>query len=626
MNYLVDLTKEEIKYVCSVIPYQETALYFKKYPKEFTKLRPGFRVKTLSEDMVTRTLYEFRTKDFIASYIIKHIDRWINEIDEEIKKAKEKGFDLETSYIYVLSRSYFAENIKLFFKIKGEEKSEDYLNVLSSAVEYEAEKLKKEEEERDSTKKKLSELDENQKELKQQLSNEQKKLKNLMLREKKLSEKLEQSSRDLTEEKERCKKIADARELVETELKKAKDDEVWKSAEMQQKIDVLSSRLREQAELVADYEKKLSELETKIFNAEEEVATWKNHVRTREQQIFKFKAERAMLLTDQDANQKQIKELKEALEQALNVEKVYKEQIALLQSEKKANFEQMIIEQKHTETVSKKDFDYKRHMPMCPEDMDDFSEYFNYNLENIGFDQNVEGASDFLDYVEKIVFQGIPLLIKRAPGINIANALANTLYGVPFAARMLYTEDANIQKIEKFLMDTPDRVVCIDGFVGNCNLMELIPVLEQHRNKIIILTYMFDKTLTYVPNEILAYVHFVSADVFDILLKIKDITEDPSEIKEKPFANNGYIESDVRLQKIFRDIACECGIETSTSFAMSEMIEEENQLNEMLMFTLLPYVLKVGGKNPYNCSKRLQRYAGENGRCLKKDTMMRWFG
>ena len=59
---------------------------------------------------------------------------------------------------------------------------------------------------------------------------------------------------------------------------------------------------------------------------------------------------------------------------------------------------------------------------------------------------------------------------------------------------------------------------------------------------------------------------------------------------------------------------------------MADMIEDENQLNEILMFTLLPYVSKVFGKNSYNSSKRLQRYAGESGVSLKKDIIMRWFG
>ena len=79
MNYLIDLTEEDIRYVCSAIPYQETTSYFKRYPKEFAKLRPGFRVKSLTKEMVFRTLYEFRTRDFVLSYLIKHIDRWIKE-------------------------------------------------------------------------------------------------------------------------------------------------------------------------------------------------------------------------------------------------------------------------------------------------------------------------------------------------------------------------------------------------------------------------------------------------------------------------------------------------------------------------------------------------------------------
>ena len=68
MNYLIDLTEEDIRYVCSAIPYQETTSYFKRYPKEFAKLRPGFRVKSLTKEMVSRTLYEFRTRDFVSTY------------------------------------------------------------------------------------------------------------------------------------------------------------------------------------------------------------------------------------------------------------------------------------------------------------------------------------------------------------------------------------------------------------------------------------------------------------------------------------------------------------------------------------------------------------------------------
>ena len=83
---------------------------------------------------------------------------------------------------------------------------------------------------------------------------------------------------------------------------------------------------------------------------------------------------------------------------------------------------------------------------------------------------------------------------------------------------------------------------------------------------------------------------------------------------------------DNRLQKIFIEIACECGFREDTARAIAAIIDDENYMNNILMFTILPYVSKVLGKSPYNCSKRLQRYAGETGRCPNKEIMMRWFG
>ena len=180
MNYLIDLTEEDIRYVCSAIPYQETTSYFKRYPKEFAKLRPGFRVKSLTKEMVSRTLYEFRTRDFVSSYLIKHIDRWIKEIDEELAKAKEEGLNQDAAYINVLSHSYFAENVALFFKIKEEEKSEDYLKVLSSAVSFEAGYRNKEKEELNSIKNQIKVLLKIKKSLNSRSLTNRKKRKNLI--------------------------------------------------------------------------------------------------------------------------------------------------------------------------------------------------------------------------------------------------------------------------------------------------------------------------------------------------------------------------------------------------------------------------------------------------------------
>lgn len=631
MNYLIDLTKEEIKYVCTVIPFKEVSAYFRKYPKEFTKLKPGFRVKSLNEDTVIQTLYDFRNRDFIASFLNKHIDRWIEEIDAELSKDLENGLDQEAAYIDVLSRSFFSGNVALFFKIKGEEKSEDYLKVMGSAIFYQFAHQKTDEEEQDSLKKRIMELMGIQEEMKNRISDEEKKAEKLRRNESELKDELKEKMEQLELEKEKNARLFEKAENLEVELKKTQDDEVWKTAEMQQKIDTLTFRLKDQTEKAAEYETNLTEYASRLSSVEDEIETWKNQVRNREKQLFTYKAERATLLTDKESDRKQIRELKGALDKALSVEKVYKEHLSTLDTEKESyQKNRELEEQKSIETVaeavSKRYEDTDRKIPLCPEDMDDFDEYFRYNLENIGFDGSEEGSADFVDYLEKSFFHGIPVLIKRGPGINLSNCLANTLYGVPVAAHLLYSEGAGVQKIREFLTDTPDRVVCIDGFIGNCNEMELIPVLEQYRNKIIILTYMYDQTLSFVPYELLSSVHFISADVFSSVLRIKDITEEPSDVKEISSAYRSNTGADSRSQKIFCEIAYECGLGMDTARTMADMIEDENHLNEMLMFTLLPYVSKVLRKNPYNCSKRLQRYAGETGRCLKKDILMRWFG
>ena len=441
MNYLTDLTKEEIKYVCTVIPFKEVSTYFRKYPKEFSKLKPGFRVKSLNEDTVIQTLYDFRNKDFIASFLFKHIDRWIEEIDRELVKALESELDQEAAYIDVLSRSFFSGNVALFFKIKGKEKSEDYLKVMRSSVLYQSAHQKTNEEELGFLKKKQRELMDIQEELKNKISDEEKYIEKLRKQEVGLKEELKEKMMQL--EQEQSTRLFEKVDKLEAELKKAQDDEIWKTAEMQQKIDILTSKLKDQTEKSAGYETSISEYASKLSTAKDDIEIWKNKVRSCEKQIFTYKAERATFLTDQESDRKQIRELKEALDAQKNIETA-------------------------AEAVSKRYADSNRKMPLCPEDMDDFDEYFSYNLENIGFDRNEDGSVEFVDYLEKSFFHGIPVLIKRGLGINLANCLANTLYGVPVAAQLLYSEGAGVQKISEFLADIPDRVVCIDGFIGNC--------------------------------------------------------------------------------------------------------------------------------------------------------------
>ena len=47
MKYLPSMTENEIRYVCSVIPLQDSVRYFKHNPKDFAKVMPVIRATSL---------------------------------------------------------------------------------------------------------------------------------------------------------------------------------------------------------------------------------------------------------------------------------------------------------------------------------------------------------------------------------------------------------------------------------------------------------------------------------------------------------------------------------------------------------------------------------------------------
>lgn len=556
MNYLLDLTKEEIKYICSEIPFQETISYFRRYPKEFTKLKPGFRVKSLTHTDVVKILYDFRNRDYIASFIVKHIIRWTEEIEEELSHKTNKGMNIEKAYIDVLSRSFFAQNVPLYFKIKEEEKSQEYLEVLGAAISYQYNIQETMQKERSVHHKELVDKDKI----------------------------IEINRRDA---EEAAKIIAELRTQI-SEMKERMEFYIADSDDKQKEIIGLSNKMK-QLELA--FNKKIEQEETKKRDVNIEISALNTKVE-------KISLEKQICLQT-------IKDLEDTLK---NEREEFETQVMQLESQRKEiNFS-------------------NANMPLKPDDMDDFDEYFVYNLNNIGFEECSEMFHGLIAYLEEIVFGGIPLLIKHAPGINLANCIANTLYGQSKAALLSYSNNISCKEIKEFLLTTSDRVVCLDGFIGNCNEIEMIPLLEQFRNKIIFVTYMYDKTLKYVPIEIFAYFNYVNVDGIKPLLRIKDVTEDPSDIHESAYAVQENAFFDNRYGRIFSEIATECGFHKDVISAMVNSINGEEFMNNMLIYTLLPYVSNVLQRNPYSCSKRLQKYAGESGKCPKKEIIMRWFG
>lgn len=134
MNYLPLMTKDEIQYICTVIPQKHVSDYFRRNPKEFAKICPGFRPTAISRLNVSDLLYRNRNNGFVSSFIEKTISIWLSQIQECLDECQKDGSRKDVAYIETLAQSFFVGNVALYFKLIEEKHSETYISLLSSAA------------------------------------------------------------------------------------------------------------------------------------------------------------------------------------------------------------------------------------------------------------------------------------------------------------------------------------------------------------------------------------------------------------------------------------------------------------------------------------------------------------
>lgn len=131
-----DLSEDEIDYICQQITPNRIRAYFKRYPKEFNKIFPGFRVTHLSDDNTIMLVRKNILKNFITSFIRKQLGSWNQEIEEYRKSLEEKGESPQMAMLNTILQSVFAGNVHLFFKVTGEyeQYSKEYIALVESAL------------------------------------------------------------------------------------------------------------------------------------------------------------------------------------------------------------------------------------------------------------------------------------------------------------------------------------------------------------------------------------------------------------------------------------------------------------------------------------------------------------
>ena len=119
MNYIELLTKEEKSILCEIITGKDFKEFFKKNEQEFSKIRKGFRAKSLTEQQALSIAISNIDKPFISTWVNTMVEHWLKEIQENIAKLEGEGLSHNVALATTMLDSFFVNNVELCFKLTG---------------------------------------------------------------------------------------------------------------------------------------------------------------------------------------------------------------------------------------------------------------------------------------------------------------------------------------------------------------------------------------------------------------------------------------------------------------------------------------------------------------------------
>ena len=514
MSDISILTDEEYGRICAAIPHGVIVGYFKKNPKEFSKIRPGFRASAIKMDDAVKLMVKCRQNGFISSFVERIVKDWLAEISDAITEYQKDGETEISASIRALSQSYFADNNSAYFKLAETEFSDDDISLIQATIALVKDYETKVHEIEDKLNKSLQEIDE----CKRVIINADSKNKR----------QLEESALQIRKLKERIEELKKAESLyreAQGELEKSKQD-----------IERLNR-------LNATSVEKMAELQSEI-------------------------------------------------------EKITKEKADLEVSVRKK------LEDERKEELLAKVFT----KPLRPVDIDEFLDYLRFNLESIGVKNESDlPIKDLLSfYIADTVFCGKPIVCDKVMSEVLSGCIANALVGTSDVSRISFTADINEKALREFLINS-GRIIVIDNFLGNFNETILFSIIDDYRNKIIILTYSYSKTLKFISEELFAFCNFIGAAKVPALFAGSKTDEDPSTFDEEEY-DPEWVYYGNRYETILRNMLKELNYCEKIVNAKVLNISDERKLCEILLFDIIPYCIEVRSINPLNYSRTLQKY------------------
>lgn len=246
MSYIYSLSNDDLDYVCSMINPKNSIAYFQQNPKEFSKLRPGFRPTALTNKDVKDFFIKFYRQRFISVYIDNQIKIWMKSIDSKLSEYKQLGDSKEKAYIKALMDSVFANNVPLYMRLTRENYDENQVSLVASAVDV------------------LSALNQTNKDLKDLVSEKGKQINHLenRLSEQLIEQKKEMENARLLSEEHKKYYTQLLKMSVQDTLLKEKDEEIIalknKLAKISDDVQRLSKELITNQEKIEEYALKMT--------------------------------------------------------------------------------------------------------------------------------------------------------------------------------------------------------------------------------------------------------------------------------------------------------------------------------------------------------------------------------
>ena len=85
-------------------------------------------------------------------------------------------------------------------------------------------------------------------------------------------------------------------------------------------------------------------------------------------------------------------------------------------------------------------------------------------------------------------------MCNRVSGMALARCVSNALCGTKSIKILPYSSEITSKDILYYL-NSEERILVLDGFLGNFNEMELIPIATGIRGKIIFMTLEYERTV-----------------------------------------------------------------------------------------------------------------------------------